>query len=210
MRAVLGLTALLAVLMLAAPGVPRAQQLGVVTSDIVLIDTERLLTNTDYGQRLQREIQAERDRLIAENERIASELEAEEQALTEKRAEIPSDEFRVLADAFDTKVTRLRNEAERNSQQLERRRDSAPLQFMREVQPVLEELLDEADAVVMLDLRSVMLHDNIADVTDLAIMRINARIGEGPDALPEPAREPENASDLPELPLQSDTGAGAD
>ena len=97
-----------------------------------------------------------------------------------------------MADAFDTKVTRLRNEAERNSQQLERRRERAPLQFMRVVQPVLAELLDEAEAVVMLDLRSVLLHDNVADVTDLAIMRINARIGEGPDTLPEPTRATRN------------------
>src|SRR6056297_4019944 len=130
MRALLALTGLLAMLGLGAPEAARAQQLGVVTSDIVLIDTERLLTETDYGKRLQGEIQAARDRLIARNERIASELEAEEQALTEQRPETPPDEFRAMADAFDTKVTRLRNEAERNSQRLERRRDRAPLQFM--------------------------------------------------------------------------------
>jgi len=210
MRALLALTGLLAVLGLGAPEAARAQQLGVVTSDIVLIDTERLLTETDYGKRLQGEIQAARDRLIARNERIASELEAEEQALTEQRPETPPDEFRAMADAFDTKVTRLRNEAERNSQRLERRRDRAPLQFMRVVQPVLAELLEEAGAVVMLDLRSVLLHDNVADVTDLAIMRINARIGEGPDTLPEPGGDADDPSDLPDLPVPSGSGATGD
>lgn len=210
MRAIVALTGLLAVLAIAAPEEARAQQLGVVTSDIVVIDTERLLTETAYGKRLQREIQSARDRLIARNERIASELEAEEQALTEQRPDTPPDRFREMADAFDAKVTRLRNEAERNSQQLERRRDRAPLQFMRVAQPVLADLLDEAEAVVMLDLRSVLLHDNVADVTDLAIMRINARIGEGPDTLPEAAGEAGDASELPDLPVPSGSEAVAD
>jgi hypothetical protein len=107
-------------------------------------------------------------------------------------------------------VTRLRNEAEGNSQQLERRRDRAPLQFMRVAQPVLAELLDEAEAVVMLDRRSVLLHDNVADVTDLAIMRINTRIGEGPDTLPDAMDDAENPPDLPDLPVPSGTGPNAD
>ena len=207
MRRILALTGLLAVCALGVTDGARAQQLGVVTSDIVVIDTERLLTETDYGKRLQREIQAARDRLIARNERIASDLEAEEQALTEQRPKMPPDEFRAMADAFDTKVTRLRNEAESNSQQLERRRERAPLQFMRVAQPVLAELLDEAEAVAMFDLRSVLLHDKVADVTDLAIMRINARIGAGPDTVPESTGDTENPVDLPDLPLPSGTEA---
>lgn len=210
MRRVLALTGLLAMLGLGVSEDARAQQLGVVTSDVVVIDTERLLMETEYGKRLQREIQEARDRLIARNERIASELEAEEQALTEQRPDMPPDEFRDMADAFDTKVTRLRNEAEGNSQQLERRRDRAPLQFMRVAQPVLAELLDEAEAVVMLDRRSVLLHDNVADVTDLAIMRINTRIGEGPDTLPDAMDDAENPPDLPDLPVPSGTGTDAD
>jgi hypothetical protein len=62
----------------------------------------------------------------------------------------------------------------------------------------------------MLDMRSTLLHDNVADVTDLAIMWINDRIGEGPDALPEPARETENVPRLPEMPVPTGTGAGGD
>ncbi|MEI4233514.1 OmpH family outer membrane protein [Roseovarius sp. D22-M7] len=210
MRAILALTGLLAALALGGPDTARAQQLGVVTSDIVVIDTERLLTETEYGKRLQQEIQAARDRLVARNDRIASELEAEEQALTDRRADTPPDEFREMADAFDTKVTRLRNEAERNSQQLERRRERAPLQFMRVVQPVLSGLLDEAEAVVMLDLRSTLLHDNVADVTDLAIMRINESVGAGPDTLPETESGPRDGAELPDMPVPQDPQAADD
>ncbi|MDZ7709640.1 MAG: OmpH family outer membrane protein [Roseovarius sp.] len=182
MRAGLFLFVMLALAAGAAQAPARAQQLGVVQSDILVIDIERLLAETAYGQRLQSGIEAERDALIARNERVATELEAEEQALTELRATTPPDEFREMADAFDTKVTQLRRESERLSRDLERQRDLAPVQFMRVVQPVLGELLREADAVALLDVRSVILRADVADVTDIAISRIDARIGAGPEA----------------------------
>lgn len=185
MRPRLALALLVAVLAGAVAAPPRAQQLGVVQSDVLVIDIERLLSRTEYGQRLQAGIEAARDELIARNERLAIELEAEEQALTEKRATTPPDTFREMADAFDTKVTRLRRESDELSRDLERRRDLAPVQFMRVVQPVLSELLDEADAVALLDMRSVILSADVADVTDLAVSRIDARIGAGPGPQPE-------------------------
>ncbi len=160
----------------------QAQQLGVVQSDVLVIDIERLLSETAYGKRLQSEIEAARDALIARNDRIAAELEAEERALTEKRATTEPGAFREMADAFDAKVTEQRRESERLSRELERRRDLAPVQFMRVVQPVLGEVLQEAGAVVLLDVRSVILRAEVADVTDLAIARIDARIGPGPEA----------------------------
>jgi len=185
MRPRLVLALLLAMLAGGVGTPPRAQQLGVVQSDVLVIDIERLLSETEYGQRLQAGIEAARDELIGRNDRVATELEAEEQALTEKRAITPPEEFREMADAFDTKVTQLRRESDQLSRDLERRRDLAPVQFMRVVQPVLADLLEEADAVALLDLRSVILSADVADVTDLAISRIDARIGTGPETQPE-------------------------
>ena len=192
MRAGFFLLVMLVLIAAAEHGPARAQQLGVVQSDVLVIDIERLLAETVYGQRLQSEIEAERDALIARNERVATELEAEEQALTELRATTPPEEFRDLADAFDTKVTQLRRESERLSRDLERQRELAPVQFMRVVQPVLGEILREADAVALLDVRSVILRADVADVTDIAISRIDARIGTGPEA-----QSPPNAADTP-------------
>jgi Skp family chaperone for outer membrane proteins len=193
MRAAFALTGLAVLLAFAGPMGTRAQQMGVVQSDVVVIDPERLLTETLYGRRLQSEIQAARERLIAQNDRVAADLEAEELALTEKRATTPPDEFRALADAFDQKVEKLRLEAEQKSRDLERRRDLAPAQFMRVIQPVLSELLQEAEAVVMLDVRTVLLRAEVADVSDLAIARINERIGTGPATQEERTLTPEPA-----------------
>ncbi|MBC7133228.1 MAG: OmpH family outer membrane protein [Roseovarius sp.] len=185
MRAALILLSILVLLMGGAAGA-QAQQPGGIRSDVLVIDIDRLLGETAYGRRLQAEIESARDALIARNNRIADELEAEERALTARRATTPPEEFRALADAFDAKVTELRRESEMLSRDLERRRDVAPVQFLREVQPVLGDILREADAVVLLDVRSVILRADAADITDLAIARIDALVGTGPDGPPPP------------------------
>lgn len=182
MRSALALAGLVVAISVGTHEAVQAQQMGVIQSDVLVIDPERMLLESDYGQRLQLEIQKERDRLIARNDRIALELENEEQRLTSLRATTPTDEFRALADAFDQKVEELRLESERMSRDLERRRELVPVQFMRVVQPVLEELLREADAMVMIDARAVMLHAGTADITDLAVARIDEHIGSGPPA----------------------------
>jgi Skp family chaperone for outer membrane proteins len=197
MRPALALAGLIVALSLGTHETARAQQMGVIQSDVLVIDPERMLIESDYGRRLQVDIQTERDRLIAHNDRIAKELEAEEQSLTSLRATTPSNEFRALADAFDQKVEELRLESERMSRDLERRRDLVPVQFMRVVQPVLEDLLREAGAMVMIDARAVMLHAGAADVTDLAVVRINERIGRGPQAPDVSDKEPDPAPETP-------------
>lgn len=165
----------------AGGGVPvAAQPTGVVQSDILVLDPERLMNGTLYGQRLLASIQSERDRLVAHNRSVEAELEREEKSLTERRPKLSAAEFRDLADTFDRKVQQLRQDSERMSRDLERQREIAPVQFMRMIEPVLVEILSDSGGVVIMDVRAVLLRSGVADITDLAIERVNAQIGEGP------------------------------
>ncbi|WP_294614677.1 OmpH family outer membrane protein [uncultured Roseovarius sp.] len=180
MRRSLALAGLLLAL-LSAVAVPlAAQPTGVVQSDILLLDPERVLNDTVYGQRLLADIQTERDELVAHNRRVEAELEAEEKSLTERRPNLSPEEFRDLADAFDQKVQQLRQDSERMSRDLERQRELIPLQFMRVIEPVLAGILNDSGGVVIMDVRAVLLRSGVADITELAIERVNEQIGEGP------------------------------
>lgn len=156
-----------------------AQNIGVVQSDILVLDTERLFAETQLGKRMTSEYQAERDKLIAHNRQIEAELEAEEKALTQLRSEKSPEEFRILADAFDTKVQKIRRDSERRVLDLERSRELGPIKFMRMLEPVLIEILNDADASVLMDTRSLLLRADVVDITDVAISRVDAAIGTG-------------------------------
>ncbi|WP_306114087.1 MULTISPECIES: OmpH family outer membrane protein [unclassified Roseovarius] len=179
MRKALGIVSLMVALGTAAIAPATAQETGVVKSDILVLDPDKLFAETLLGQRINREYLAEREKLIARNRKIEAELEAEELALTEQRAQKTPEEFRDLADAFDEKVQEIRRDSERAVRDLERSRDRAPVTFMRIVEPVLIQLMRETDGAVILDVRSVLLRADVVDITPLAIRRVDAEIGEG-------------------------------
>ncbi len=175
----LALCRLMIVLMTAFVMPAAAQNIGVVQSDILVLDPEKLFAETQLGQRINAEYLAERDKLIARNRKIEAELEAEELALTNLRAEKTPAEFRILADAFDTKVQEIRRESERTVRDLERSRERAPVLFMRKIEPVLVQVMRDSGGAVIMDIRSVLLRADVIDITDLVISRVDEAIGDG-------------------------------
>ena len=166
----------------AVPFAGHAQGLGVVQSDILVVDADRLFTETELGQKIAAELEQERDALIARNRELEAKLESEEQALTELRPETTPQEFRELADTFDTKVQTIRAESERRARDLERKSNQARLRFMQTVEPVLIEIMQDAGATVIMDGRGILLRAGAIDITDTAIVRIDNRLSsKGPD-----------------------------
>ncbi|MEL7256646.1 MAG: OmpH family outer membrane protein [Pseudomonadota bacterium] len=155
------------------PGAAPAQDVGVVQSQILVVDPERLFNQTQLGQSYLVRIQEERDALIARNRQIEAQLEAEEKSLTEKREEATPEEFREMADDFDARVQEIRRDSERRVRDLERNRERAPVEFMRQVEPVLVEIMRAAGGVVVVDARNVLLRADVIDITDVAIARID-------------------------------------
>lgn len=187
---------ILATLALAAcalGGPSAAQSVGVVQSEILVLDPERLFEETRLGQRMTAGIQKEREDLIARNRKIEAELEAEEKELTSLRAELTPEEFREKADAFDVKVQNLRRDSDRRVRDLERSRERAPAIFMQTVEPVLVELMREAGGVVIMDIRSVLLRADVIDITDLAVERVDEEIGDGSEEGAAPAADSDTA-----------------
>lgn len=184
MRSIWGIVRLVIVLTGWMAGSVIAQDVGVVQSEILVLDPDRLFAETKLGKRINADFLAELDKLSELNNSIASELEAEEKALTALRSEKTADEFRILADEFDTKVKEIRRERDRKLRDLERNRERAPGLFMRTVQPVLVQLMREAGGAVVMDIRSVLLRADVIDITDVAISRVDASIGDGKSDAP--------------------------
>ncbi|NUH64097.1 OmpH family outer membrane protein [Sulfitobacter sp. S0837] len=157
-----------------APAAPMAVQ-----SPVLTIDSERMFRESAFGQRVNREIDAQSAELAAENREIEARLEAEERALTEKRATLEPKEFRALADAFDQKVQRTRSEQAAKNRALGDRLDRAREDFLEAAVPVLEQLMRNSDAAVILERRRVFVSSTAIEVTDEAITLLDETIGSG-------------------------------
>ncbi|MCE8006470.1 OmpH family outer membrane protein [Aestuariivita sp.] len=162
-----------------------AQQLGTVQSPILTVESERLFTQSAFGTRIAQEVEAESAVLAAENRRIEAELMEEERLLTERRATMDPDAFRALADAFDEKVQEIRRTQDGKARTLAQRRDNDRVVFLQAIAPVLEQLMRDAGAAVILERGSVFLSLNATDITEQAIERIDQAIGDGAALRPE-------------------------
>jgi Skp family chaperone for outer membrane proteins len=162
-----------------------------VQSAVLVIDFERAFAESAFGARISAELEAEGQAIAAENRRIEAELVEEERSLTQRRATMESGAFRVLAEAFDEKVQRLRREQDEKARSLGSRGEAARRQFAEAARPVLGALMQEAGAAVILELRAVFVAVDAIDVTDEAVDRIDTAIGDGGALTPSPQTTPE-------------------
>ena len=152
-----------------------AQQLAPlgVASPILTIDSEQLFETSEYGKQTIKEFEARATELASENRKIEEELIEEERALTELRPTISAQEFRVLADAFDAKVQQTRAAQDGKSRALNSELDDRRVVFLNAAVPVLEQLMREAGAAVVLERRSVFIGSNAVDITRAAVERLD-------------------------------------
>ena len=157
---------------------------------MLVIDTDRVFTDSLFGQRIAATVLADSEALVAENRRIEAALTEEERSLTLRRPTMAIADFRAEADAFDERVQGIRSAQDAKQRSLQDGITTGREQFLQAVRPVLGQLMQEAGAAVILDRRTVFLAIGSIDITDLAIVRIDAALGDGADLAPDPTLGP--------------------
>lgn len=162
------------------PSLSRAQdsQPPVTNGVVLVIDQERLFSESAFGRAsLERERQVSEE-LAAENARIQAELVAEEQQLTLLRSSLSAEEFSARAEEFDKKVERIRSEQDQKGRDLAAARDKDVKAFLTAAAPVLGGLLDARGGGVILDRSTVILSSSSVDITEEAIAKVDEVLGE--------------------------------
>ncbi|MEO0665757.1 MAG: OmpH family outer membrane protein, partial [Pseudomonadota bacterium] len=143
---------------------------------ILTIDSARLFPETLLGQAILAEIDEERRAFNRENEILAQEFREEELELTERRATLPREEFAELAAQFDERVQAARAERDAREAEIDRAAELRRRAFSQQVLPVLDALMREAGAAVLIEADSVLLAAEAVDITAAAIARINQAV----------------------------------
>jgi Skp family chaperone for outer membrane proteins len=159
--------------------------LGLPAGAVLVIDFERVFNESAFGRRIAGEIEAELAVLTAENRRIEAELREEELALTERRKTMEPEAFKVLTDAFDAKVQDTRQEQGRKFDAINSKLETGRAEFIQASEPVLEQIMEASGANAILERGSVILAAPSADITGIAISRIDAVLGAGGANLPD-------------------------
>ncbi len=155
---------------------PIAAQQTVPPTPVLILDSEILYQETGYGQQIRDGLDRDADALKSENDRIVAALTDEERSLTLRRPTMDPAAFRKEAEAFDVKVQGIRRARDAKEVSLQNARLAARDDFFTAVRDVIGQLMLERGAAVILDRRSVFLALSAADVTEEAIVRIDAAL----------------------------------
>ncbi|TNC51127.1 OmpH family outer membrane protein [Rubellimicrobium rubrum] len=158
--------------------------MGRVQSPVLTIDVDRLLAETQFGQRISDDLRERTEALSAENERLRLQLTTEERSLTDRRPTMEVEDFRTEADAFDARVQTIRAQQDAKQRDLEEAVARGREEFLNSVRPVLVRLMLDSGAAVILERRDVFLSVGLVDVTDEAIAAMDAQLGDGASPLP--------------------------
>ncbi|OYU18421.1 MAG: hypothetical protein CFE34_10680 [Rhodobacteraceae bacterium PARR1] len=149
-------------------------------SAVLVLDQDRLFGESRFGKAVLARHQQAIEALQTENRRIETALEAEERDLTERRSKLPAKEFQTLAADFDAKAEGIRKAQTAKSDDIKARLDAEQRRFVQTVRPVLNDLMREVGALVIIDSRAVIYSQTGVDVTGSAIARLDAVLGDGP------------------------------
>lgn len=181
MRAV---AALLAAAMALGHGVPASAQ---ERPTILVVDRERALRDSAAAQALAENERLARLALGEELEALRRALEAEEAEIAELRDSGDKAAFEARVRAFDIRVREARRESQAKGEALQARFVGARRALAASLDPILQAVLQESGAALILEARTVLAAPPGADVTDEVIRRFDAA---PPIPLP-PAQPPE-------------------
>ncbi|WP_108814179.1 OmpH family outer membrane protein [Loktanella sp. Alg231-35] len=157
--------------------IPAAAQQS--SPQILIIDSERLFFETLYGRRIAEDLAKRTAELQAENDRIVETLTQEERSLTLRRPEMTPEEFRAESEAFDAKVQDVRRVRDSKNVELQVASAEARARFEERVQGIVANIMLERGAAMVMEQRNVVLSVRAANITDDAIVRIDAELGNG-------------------------------
>ncbi|SEL25625.1 OmpH family outer membrane protein [Pacificibacter marinus] len=148
----------------------------VLHAPIIAFDREKIFLESKLGQALDAKIETLRAELVAENDEIYADLEAEEQNLSALKDSLSSAAFKFKADAFDAKVTAIRSEQKAKSDAVQQAYDQGARDFEQNLNVVLTQIAREVGAVAVFERKQIYLMSGSIDISVEAVRRLDAQI----------------------------------
>ena len=143
---------------------------------ILYLNQSQVYSESIFGKKLEELFRRESSKLIEQNRLLTKELEIEEQRLTNEREGMSLVEFKLLAENFNTRVEKVRQEQKEKSDTLKYKLEEERKYFFKAVYPLLLEFVSNTNATGILDSSVVIVGNSKLDVTNKVILIINDKL----------------------------------
>ncbi len=152
-------------------GIAIAQE--VPAAKIIVVDTRLISTNSAVAQDMNRQITQIQNTLQAEIEAQNAALRAESQEIEQQRALQPPEVFEQRNEEFRLKVSQHQQELQQKQLRLERVLIDANDEVQRVLKPILQNVLQQTGATMMIEKSNVMEQIPGLDVTTRVIEQLD-------------------------------------
>lgn len=185
----LGARAALVACLLASGAYAQSEhEAGAASAPVIVVDLERALRDSRAASALREEEVRARRALRAKLDAIQAALEAEEAEMVILRETLAKEAFDDRVRSFDQRVRAARRGAQEEAAALQARFATAQSALQAATVPLIEALMHERGAVLVIDRRTALGVAPGLDATDALIARLDAR--DQPSAAPQGPQRP--------------------
>jgi Skp family chaperone for outer membrane proteins len=168
--------ALLFCLVAAAPAPAQTPAPGPSGTIIVVVDLQRILREAAAVRALQQQVGAAREAFQAEIRQREEALRRLDQELARERPTLTPEVYAERRQALADQLAALQTDIQERRRKLDQAMNEGMRQVQSELLPVLQQLTEEHGADIMLAKTSIVLARPELEVTDEALVRLNARL----------------------------------
>ena len=150
-----------------------AQPVIAQSSEILVVDLERAYQISKFGKAMRETFNMENKSFNQENTIILNSLKKEEIQLTKDRAILSPEDFSMAAKAFDKKVQKIRKVRLDQITVVEENFKLLKPFFFRRIDSFFDVIMNEFEATVILEKKSVVRSNQAIDITDLLVERVD-------------------------------------
>ena len=143
---------------------------------VLVFDAARLFERSKVGRSIARKTEKLQSALSDEVEATRTSLEADAKRLEEQRALLPQAQLRERAEELRLRQLTKEREISAQLRAIQAGQQKAQLDVLEEVYEVMEGLVEEYNAQLVLERNVLYYYDEALDVTDNLIRRLNQRI----------------------------------
>tara|TARA_B100001939_G_scaffold335178_1_gene336940 strand:- start:736 stop:1248 length:513 start_codon:yes stop_codon:yes gene_type:complete len=150
------------------------QQLS-ANEKIAFINLEKILSTSNLGKSLLREIQNQNNENIDELKKNEIELKNDQDQLNKIKNIISEDEYKNKLNLLEQKINNFRNKKNQMVEEIEQKRNLELENFFSKINPIIQDYMNKNSIDILFDQKNVFIGKSSSDITDLLIKEINKK-----------------------------------
>ena len=143
---------------------------------VAYIDLDRILTNTDAGKSLFKQLNNLEKFKLQNLENDEKKLKEEENKILSTKNILTQDEYMKKVNAFKKKIPIYQKKKKDTIDNLQKKRNAEVIRFLKMTNPLIESIMEKNSIDILIEKKNIFIAKSNTDITNIVIEDINKNI----------------------------------